>query len=125
MSRLPRPSSRHLPGFLAGLTAAPVVGGATAAYAYAAIPSTSTGLITGCLNKDTAVMRVIDYQAGKRCTRKEKQVTWSQKGARRPAGHTGLQGAPGPQEPQGRPAPVASLSRREPLAPPGRREHKA
>jgi hypothetical protein len=29
---------------------------------------------------DTAVLRVINYQAGKRCRRTEKQVSWNQKG---------------------------------------------
>ena len=67
-----RPSGRHLPGFVAGLLCAVVIGGGTAAVA--AIPSSTSGAITGCVNKDTAAVRIVDLQAGKRCTRKEKQV---------------------------------------------------
>jgi hypothetical protein len=112
LSRLSRPSSRHLPGFLAGLSAAVVIGGGTAAVA--AIPSTSTGLITGCVNMDPAVLRVIDYQAGKRCTRKEKQVSWNQrgpagaKGAAGPAGAAGSNGDTGAAGPQGSTGPAGS-----------------
>ncbi len=72
----------------------PCSGGGTAAVA--AIPSTSSGVITGCVNKKTAILRVIDYQAGKRCTRKEKQVAWNQKGTKGAMGPAGAKGDTGP-----------------------------
>jgi hypothetical protein len=41
------------------------------------MPSTSTGRYTACVLKKTGAVRVIDYQAGKRCTTKEKTISWS------------------------------------------------
>ena len=44
--------------------------------AFAAIPST-TGSFTGCVNKTSGALRVIDYQAGRRCATTENTITWS------------------------------------------------
>lgn len=65
---------RHLPGFIAGASVATLVGGAVA---FAAIPSTTSGQITACVNKSTAAVRIIDHQAGKRCKSGERTISWS------------------------------------------------
>jgi len=44
--------------------------------AYAAIPNSSTGVITGCRNNSTGALRVIDYQAGTRCKSGETTLNW-------------------------------------------------
>ena len=78
-------------GLAVGVAASVVLAGGVAV---AAIPSTSTGLISGCRNVRTAALRVIDYQAGKRCTpTTERLLTWNAKGV---AGPRGLQGIAGP-----------------------------
>ena len=78
-------------GLAVGVTASVVLAGGVAV---AAIPSTSTGLISGCRNVRTGALRVIDYQAGKRCTpTTERPLTWNAKGV---AGPRGLQGIAGP-----------------------------
>lgn len=61
-------------GFVAGAVG---VGGIIGGVALAAIPATNTGNITSCVNARTSAVRIIDYQAGKRCVRGEKMVTWS------------------------------------------------
>ncbi len=61
---------------------------------YAAIPNSTTGVINGCFEKYTGLLRVIDTQAGKTCTRWETPISWNQVG---PAGEPGLQGQTGPQ----------------------------
>jgi hypothetical protein len=67
---------RGVVGFVAGaLVAASLAGGGVA---IAAIPSTTTAKFNGCVNKDTAVLRVINYQTGKRCKKSEKGISWSQ-----------------------------------------------
>ena len=78
-------------GLAVGVAASVVLAGGVAV---AAIPSTSTGLISGCRNVKTGALRVIDYQAGKRCTpTTERPLTWNAKGV---AGPRGLQGIAGP-----------------------------
>src|SRR6478672_5476900 len=77
-------------GFLAGALCATCLVGAGAAIA--AIPSSATGDFTGCVAKSNGATRIIDYQAGKRCTAKENTVDWAQ---------TGPQGTPGPPGPSG------------------------
>ncbi len=49
-----------------GATAAAVLVGVGSA-AFGAIPASNTGVITGCRDKNTSALRVIDYQAGTRC----------------------------------------------------------
>lgn len=68
--------SRGLTGFAVGVLATlTVVGGGVA---IAAIPSTTTAKFNGCVSKDTGVLRVINYEAGKRCKRSEKGISWAQ-----------------------------------------------
>ena len=67
---------RGLTGFVVGVVATlTLVGGGVA---IAAIPSTTTAKFNGCVNKDTGVLRVINYQAGKRCKKSEKGISWAQ-----------------------------------------------
>ena len=72
--------------FIGGLVAGTLLVGGIS---WAAIPTSTTGVYYGCANKNTGALRVIDYQAGKRCTAAERTITWNQKGA------TGAKGAPG------------------------------
>jgi hypothetical protein len=60
-------------------------------FAYATIPS-SDGVISGCWNKRTGVLRAIDREAGVTCLAAENALDWNQ---------VGPQGPPGPQGPQG------------------------
>jgi hypothetical protein len=74
---------RTLSGFVAGVLASSVIGGGVA---WAAIPASNTGAITACASS-TGALRVIDYQAGRRCTRAERTISWS-KGYRYRSGWT-------------------------------------
>lgn len=66
---------RGFTGFAVGVVCtAAVLGGGVAV---AAIPSSSTGQFTACVNKTTGAVRIINYQGGKRCTTKETTVNWS------------------------------------------------
>ena len=47
-----------------------------AGLAYAAIPSRDTGRYTACVGNDGS-LRVIDYEAGSRCERGERSISWS------------------------------------------------
>ena len=69
--------------------------------AVASIPHSTTGVITGCRHKSTSVLRVIDAQAGQRCTTTESVVGWNAKGATGAAGPRGAVGPQGPQGPKG------------------------
>lgn len=71
--------------------------------AVAAIPSTRTGKITGCVHKTTRLVRVIDAQSGKRCGRDETAVDWNAKGVPGTRGATGLTGPAGTAGPAGTP----------------------
>lgn len=62
-------------GFVAGAASCALVVGATAAVA--AIPSSTSGVYTACVNKVSGATRVIDYQAGRRCTSSERTITWA------------------------------------------------
>lgn len=58
-------------------------------WAWAAIPNSASGRIVGCYPKTGAkVLRVIDFQAGQRCTASEVQVTWQADGLRFRGGWT-------------------------------------
>jgi len=59
---------------------------AASTVALASIPD-SNGVIHGCRNKATGVLRVIDSDAGQQCLSVEAALTWNQ---------TGPQGPPGP-----------------------------
>jgi hypothetical protein len=68
-----------------------VIGGT----AFAAIPSKSNGVITGCYSKKTGALRLIDAEAGRTCKQDERKVTWNVKGRRGARGPQGLPGEPG------------------------------
>jgi len=61
-------------GFVAGIAVAGLVAGTGAAIA--AIPSSTTATYTGCVAKVSGALRVVDAQAGKKCTSKEKAISW-------------------------------------------------
>lgn len=63
---------RTLIGFVAGAVSATVVAGGVA---FAAMPSTADGTTRMCVNKSTGAARVVDAQAGKKCTSSERTVT--------------------------------------------------
>ncbi len=94
-----------------GGLAAGVILGATAV-AVAAIPDSNTGVISACMKTRDGTIRIIDYQAGRRCVTGETLITWNQKGvpgaqgaagAPGSAGATGAQGPTGATGPQGAP----------------------
>lgn len=61
--------------FAAGfVVAALLVGGGAA---FGAIPALTTGKFTACVTTSTGATRIIDYEAGKRCTSAETTVSWS------------------------------------------------
>jgi hypothetical protein len=63
------------------------------------IPDSNTGVITACMKKKTGKVRFINAQKGKKCTKKEKKVTFNQagpQGEQGPVGPVGAQGEPGP-----------------------------
>jgi hypothetical protein len=63
--------------------------------AAAAIPDSSTGIISACYQKQRGMLRVIDAKAGGTCRKSEKPLSWSQRGPQGPAGSTGPAGPPG------------------------------
>lgn len=72
-ARAPRRGGRLVAAtFLAGMATLLLAVGALAA-----IPSTNTGEITGCVNGTTRAVTIIDFQAGKRCPAGTSMVTWS------------------------------------------------
>ena len=77
-----------------GILAASVAGAALIAVsvAIAAIPG-GNGTVAGCYEKNTGLLRVIDAEAGRKCTTYERAITWSQRG---PAGAVGATGPMGP-----------------------------
>ena len=86
-------------GVAAGLVAGLALG--AGALAVAAIPDSSTSVISACMKTRDGTIRLIDYQAGRRCVTGETLVTWNQKGATGAVGPTGAQGTPGQTGPQG------------------------
>lgn len=66
---------------------------AAAGLAGAAIPG-STGVVNGCYEKRTGLLRVIDAEAGKRCLSIETPIAWNQQGL---PGERGAEGPPGPK----------------------------
>jgi hypothetical protein len=85
-------------GFIVG---AVVAGGSIA---MASIPDSGSGVISACYTTKNGTIRIIDYQAGKRCERGEILLTWNQsgpQGLQGPAGATGLTGLKGLQGPAG------------------------
>jgi hypothetical protein len=92
-----------------------IVAGALVAssVAFAAIPS-GDGTIFGCYAKEGGRLRVIDKEAGKKCTSKEVDLSWDQQG---PPGAVGLQGPAGPDGPPGLPGADSTVP--GPEGPPG------
>lgn len=84
---------------IAALSVGLVLGGVSVGLA--AIPDSVSGVITACLTSRTGAIRIIDYQAGRRCAAGEVLLSWNQKGQVGAPGATGAQGAPGPVGPQG------------------------
>jgi hypothetical protein len=77
VSRTPFAKLRQRRGLGTGLVVGILVGALLAGgLAFAAIPSTTTRQITGCVNKTSGALRVIDYQVGKRCTTAETTLSW-------------------------------------------------
>lgn len=79
-------------GLVAGVLAAVVV---IAGAALAAIPDSSSGVISSCLGP-TGNVRVIDAQAGQACTSPERPLAWNVKGPAGPAGPPGPAGGSDP-----------------------------
>lgn len=74
-----------------------------ASIGYAAIPD-SSGVIHGCYNQaanPSGALRVIDTDAGAKCAKNEKALTWNQQGPKGDQGDTGPAGPTGPEGPTG------------------------
>jgi hypothetical protein len=80
------------------LVATALLAGA-AGIALATIPGTG-GTISGCYEKKTGILRVIDAEAGKKCLSFETPISWNQRGLK---GDPGAQGIQGPQGVKGDP----------------------
>jgi hypothetical protein len=87
----------------AGLTV--VLAGAT----WAAIPGAG-GVVSGCYEKRTGILRVIDAEAGKRCLSFENSISWNREGSPGPVGPQGAQGPAGPAGPAGARGPAGPAS---------------
>lgn len=83
--------------FVAGSLAAAGIANATSAPTK--IPDSNTGVITACMKKKTGKVRFINAQKGKKCTKKEKKVTFNQAGPQGEQGPVGPVGQPGPTGP--------------------------
>ena len=73
------------------VAATTILAGATGV-ALATIPTSGSGVINGCYEKRTGILRVIDAEAGKTCTSFETPISWNEKG---PQGIQGLKGDKG------------------------------
>src|SRR5829696_240545 len=76
---------------------------ATVGVGYAAIPS-ADGVIHACYNASSnpsGILRVIDAEAGAKCAKNEKLLTFNQTGPQGPQGPQGAAGPAGPTGPQG------------------------
>jgi hypothetical protein len=71
-------------------------------FAAAAIPD-ARGVIHGCYEKSTGILRVI--KAGKRCSKSEKSISWNQQGRRGRNGTNGTNGVNGTNGSNGMPGP--------------------
>jgi hypothetical protein len=86
--------------------------------AVAAIPGAG-GVINACFLPKSGILRLIDAEAGERCTRKEQAISWNQTGPQGLPGERGLQGEPGPQGVQGLPGAPGAQGERGPQGEPG------
>ena len=80
-------------GVRALLIATAMLAGATG-IALATIPG-SSGVISGCYEKRTGILRVIDAGAGKQCLSFETPISWNQQGLKGDPGTQGIQGPKG------------------------------
>lgn len=104
-------------GFAVGVAAITSLGVAGASYAAVnSIPSPS-GVFTGCYNKTSGALRLIDPARGQHCAATETQVTWNQKGQTGPAGPAGPAGPQGPQGVPGATGPVGPQGPQGPTGP--------
>jgi hypothetical protein len=92
------------------VVATAILAGATG-IALATIPG-SDGVIAGCYEKRTGLLRVIDAEAGKKCFSFETPISWSQRG---PKGDAGVAGPIGPRGERGPAGPAATVIRVGPL----------
>lgn len=92
-------------GSIVGLAVALTVG---TGVALASIPASPSGVITACYGPAIGALRVIDAQAGAKCTKTEKQLTWNQTGPQ------GAAGAQGPAGPVGAPGPAGATGQQGP-----------
>ena len=82
---------RSITSAIVGAVAATAI--LTGSLAIAAIPNSTSRVITSCYDRRSGALRVIDKQAGAACnTRTETELAWNQTG---PKGDIGLTGAPG------------------------------
>lgn len=93
------------------LLAATVVLAATA-LSYAAVPG-SSGVIDGCFQGQSGLLRVIDAEAGATCRSDERPIRWNERGPK------GDSGPPGPMGPEGDAGPVGPQGDVGPTGPPG------
>jgi hypothetical protein len=81
-----------------------LLGGLGVGLAVAAVPDAS-GVFSGCVNKVTGVLRVIDKSKGQTCIASgllaETPITWNQQGPKGDVGAIGVKGATGAVGPQG------------------------
>lgn len=107
-SRLKRPS----PGVLLGAIALVVALGGVSV---AAIPG-SSGKISGCYHEKYGGLRVIDAEAGAKCTQHERPIGWNEQGPKGDAGPAGPAGADGKD---GNPGDPGAPGAQGPAGPPG------
>ena len=81
---------RSFTSALVGAAVAAIV--VSGSLAIAAIPNSTTKVITGCYLKTSGTLRVVDKQANKTCKTTEIELSWNQQGVK---GDTGSQGLPG------------------------------
>lgn len=112
-ARRPNPGRvMKIKGFVAGLITGIIVTGGTVALA--AIPGSTSAVFHACYATRGGDLRLIDFEAGTRCRRGERLVSWNQSGpsglpgSQGPAGPTGLQGEAGPVGPAGSEGPPGS-----------------
>lgn len=84
----------HTHHFFALGVAVGVMAGSTAV-GVASIPHSSSGVITACRSVRGGAVRIIDWEAGERCSTKEQLVEWNESGPEGPIGLTGPEGLPG------------------------------
>jgi hypothetical protein len=92
-----------------------------AGVAYATIPDAG-GVVHGCYNQGSnpsGQLRVIDTDAGAKCSKNERTLDWNYKGPKGDKGDTGATGATGPTGPQGPAGPAGPTGATGPQGPQG------